>query len=109
MRPSELEANDSTKISFVQNLNNPIKIYYNKSIYYFMFCFSLNIYEYRKYEQDHYYHNRPENHRHTHIIEYFSFYQLKKVFEILSKHNGAAFISESFVWNLCISTPLTTI
>ena len=39
IRPSELEANDSTKISFVQNLNNPIKVYDNKSIYYFMLCF----------------------------------------------------------------------
>ena len=49
-----------------------------------------------------------KNRRHILIIQSFSYYQLK-IFEALLKHNGAAFILESFALNLYISTTLVNI
>ena len=42
-------------------------------------------------------------------MQSFSYYQLKKSFQMFPRHNKATLNSESFALNLCISTRLTNI
>ena len=76
---SELEVYNPLKLTNVQTLDNPIKILFlNLDIISYR-VFSLNIYEYPKYQQHQYYHNRLKNHRHIRIIQSFSYDQLKNL------------------------------
>ena len=77
--PLELDANDLTKITAVKTFNNPINIFIiNPNIILYR-VFSLNIYEYPKYQQHQYYHNRLKNHRHIRVIQFLSYYQPKNL------------------------------
>ena len=42
-------------------------------------AFSLNIYEYLKYNQHQFYHYELRNHRHIPISQYFSYFQLENL------------------------------
>ena len=80
--PYKLETNDSPKLPTVQTLNNSINIFFltNPNIILCHF-YSLNIYEYPKYHQNQYYHNRLKVHIHIHIIQCCSYYQMKSLFK----------------------------
>ena len=75
--PLELKANDSLKHSIEQEVNKLINIFLiNPNIWY---PFLSNIYEYQKYHQHQYYHNRLKNDWHIRIIQSFLYYQMKNV------------------------------
>ena len=71
-------------------------------------AFSLNIYEYPKYQQHQSYYNQLKNH--INIPNPVAFMlPTEKSFEAFPKHNGFASISESLALNLYISTLLANI